>query len=149
MRAYKVYALKDGTVIDHIPRWAGMKILQLLGLNNQKQFVTLGIGLQSKRAGWKDVVKIEHRELSADEVQKIALIAPAATLNIIRNHNVFKKIQVRVPEEVRGILECKNPRCVTNNQDVRTRFLRVLESPLTMRCYYCERMFTGEDIIIR
>ncbi|MFA6511782.1 MAG: aspartate carbamoyltransferase regulatory subunit [Patescibacteria group bacterium] len=149
MKAYKVYALKDGTVIDHIPRWKGMIILELLGFNEQKQFVTLGIGLKSKRAGWKDVVKIEHREISAEDAQKIALIAPEATLNIIRNHVVHKKIQLSVPDEVNDIVECKNPKCITNNELVATRFLKIADKPLALRCYYCERVFTDNDITLR
>lgn len=148
MRAYKVYALKDGTVIDHIPRWKGLVIMELLGLNHQKQFVTLGIGLKSRRAGWKDVIKIEHRELSQEEVEKIALVAPQATLNIIRNHHVYKKVRLQVPDEVLGIVECKNPKCITNNEPVQTRFVKLEEKILALRCYYCERVFTGDDITL-
>lgn len=147
-RIYKVYELGDGTVIDHIPRWKGMMIIELLNLNHQPKFVTLGIGLSSHRMGWKDVVKIEHRELSEQDVQKIALAAPQATLNIIRGHRVVKKIQVRVPEVLSGIVACRNPKCITNNEAVRTKFLRLSEKPLTLRCHYCERTFTGDDITL-
>lgn len=149
LRIYKVYALKDGTVIDHIPRWQGKTILEILGLNEQKHFVTLGIGLQSKQFGWKDVVKIEHKELSEEEVHRIALVAPNATYNIIRDHRVAKKIRVRVPEEITGIVLCPNPKCITNAESVVTRFRRLREKPLTVRCVYCERSFDGPELTLR
>lgn len=147
-RIYRVYALRDGTVIDHIPRWKGIVILELLGLNQQQQFVTLGIGLRSKRMGWKDVVKIEHRELSEADVMKIALVAPTATLNIIRNHRVAKKARVTIPETIQAIAECPNPKCITNHEPVETLFHRISEKPIILRCHFCERMFTHDEITV-
>jgi len=145
---YKVYKLRDGTVIDHIPHWKGMQIIELLGLQSESRFVTLGIGLSSKRHKRKDIVKIEHRELTEEEVQRIALIAPTATLNIIRGHTVVKKIRLAVPEVIEGIVKCGNPKCITNDEAVRTKFFRVNGKPLTLRCYFCERAFTEDEITL-
>ncbi|MBU0598146.1 aspartate carbamoyltransferase regulatory subunit [Patescibacteria group bacterium] len=147
MRAYKVYAIKDGTVIDHIPDGQGMGIIDLLNLRQWNRTVTLGIGFHSKKHGKKDVIKIEDKELTPAEVNKIAIVAPTATMNIIRNHKIVKKFNVELPETLEGIVKCPNPACVTNHDPVATtRFFKENGKKIELRCAYCERYFKEHEI---
>jgi len=146
MRAYKVYAIKNGTVIDHIPEGKGIEIIDLLNLKKWKKTVTLGIGFNSKRYKRKDVVKVENKELTPEEVNKIAIIAPTATLNIIRDFKLVKKAKLELPDVITGIIKCANPACITNNEPVKTKFSREPGKKLRIQCNYCERYFDEEDI---
>ena len=97
--------------------------------------------------GAKDIVKIEGRELKSREVDKIALIAPNATINIVREYEIVEKGKVTLLNNVRGILLCPNPNCITNtNEPVKTKFHVIDTNPLMLRCYYCERIMNNEDI---
>jgi len=146
MKELKVQPIKDGTVIDHIPPGNALKVLKILGLTDElpESVISIAINVVGKR-GKKDIVKIENRELKAEEVDKIALIAPNATINIIRNYEVVEKRRVEVPDEVIGIVKCSNPNCITNiREPIKTRFIVKKKQPLKMVCYYCER--EPEDI---
>lgn len=146
MRAYKVYAIKNGTVIDHIPEGKGMEIIDLLNLRKWKKIVTLGIGFNSKRYNKKDIIKIENKELTPEEANKIAIIAPTATLNIIRDFKLVKKTKLKIPDVIKGIIKCANPACITNNEPVKTKFSHEPGKKLRIHCDYCERYFDEEDI---
>ena len=88
----------------------------------------------------KDIVKVENRELDPSEVDKISLISPKATINIIRDYEVAEKHRVQLPKEIFGIVKCSNPTCVSNSREpVRSRFKVTKKDPLTIKCYYCER----------
>ncbi|MFC1687196.1 aspartate carbamoyltransferase regulatory subunit [Patescibacteria group bacterium] len=139
MRKFRVYAIKDGTVIDHIPAGKGVEIVELLNLRKWDKVVTVGLGFRSKHLGKKDLVKIENKEFTPEEVNKIAIIAPTATLNIIRNFEIKKKFKVEVPDVIEGIVKCPNPACITNHDHVKTKFFHEKdEKHLSIRCYYCE-----------
>jgi aspartate carbamoyltransferase regulatory subunit len=148
MRAYKVYAIKDGTAIDHIPSGKGMDVINLLGVANDQDIVTLGMHFNSKRNKKKDVVKIENRELTPEEVNRLAIVAPNATINIIRNFEVAKKIPIKIPEHIDGIIKCGNPNCVTNSEPVVTKFRLVKEKPIELYCFFCERTFGIDEITL-
>lgn len=148
MRAFRVYAIKHGTVIDHIPEGKGVEIIDLLKLRSWKKIVTLGMGFPSKRLGAKDVVKIEDRELNSEEANKIAIIAPSATINIIRNFKLARKSQVEIPEVIEGIVKCANPACITNHDHVRTKFYLETAKPLFLHCHYCERYLNEAEITL-
>ncbi len=138
-RAYKVYSIENGTVIDHIPTPLALKVIRILGLENEG-IMTIGIGFNSeKHPCGKDILKIENRELSYEETDKIALIAPDATINIIKNGEVVEKRQITLPSEVRDILSCPNPNCATNQLGARKHFLLENKNTVTYRCRYCER----------
>jgi len=146
MKELKVQPIKDGTVIDHIPPGNALKVLKILGLTEKmpESVISIAINVVGKR-GKKDIVKIENRELKAEEVDKIALIAPNATINIIRNYEVAEKRKVEVPDEIVGIVKCSNPNCITNiKEPIKTRFVVKSRHPLKIKCYYCER--EPEDI---
>lgn len=148
MRAYKVYAIKDGTVIDHVPSGKGLEVINLLGIANDQDTVTLGMHFNSKRSKKKDVVKIEKRELTAEEVNKLAIVAPTATINIIRDYKVAKKVPIKIPDEINGIVKCGNPNCVTNHEPVVTKFQLASEKPIKLYCFFCERTFDLDEIIL-
>ncbi|MCD6481362.1 MAG: aspartate carbamoyltransferase regulatory subunit [Thermoplasmata archaeon] len=146
MKELRVQPIKDGTVIDHIPPGNALKVLHILGMerNLPESVISIAINVKGKR-GKKDIVKIENRELDTQEVNKIALIAPNATINIIRNYEVVEKHRVKVPDELVGIVKCGNPNCISNGREpVESRFIVKSREPLRIKCYYCER--EPEDI---
>ncbi len=136
----KVSALENGTVLDHIPAenvYKALDILNLRGIDNQ---ITIGINLNSKLYGRKGIIKIADRFFADDELNRLALIAPHATVNIIRNFKVVEKKQLSMPERIEGIARCMNPKCITNHQPVRTRFTVIDENgEISLLCHYCEK----------
>ncbi len=140
----KVPLIKNGTVIDHITAGNAVKVLIILGIPETSSVVSVAMNVKSK-LGKKDIVKVENRELDPKEVDKIALIAPKATINIIRDYEVAKKQRVKLPDEIVGIVKCSNPTCISNaNEPVESRFLVIEKDPPRIKCYYCER--EPEDI---
>ena len=144
----KIPLIKDGSVIDHITAGNAVKVLHILGIpKGTSSVVSVAMNVNSKM-GKKDIVKVENRELDPQEVDKIALIAPKATINIIRDYKVAKKHKVELPDEVIGLLSCSNPTCVSNAREpVKSRFKVVCKDPPKIKGYYCER--EPEDIADR
>ncbi|UTB33011.1 MAG: aspartate carbamoyltransferase regulatory subunit [Methanobacterium sp. ERen5] len=146
-RELKVKPIKNGTVIDHITANKALNVLKILGLPNKDTSVTIAMNVKSSQMFAKDIVKIEGRELKSGEVDKIALIAPYATINIIRNYEIVNKGKVKLTNNVNGILKCPNPNCITNTREpVKTKFQVIDKNPLILRCYYCERIINNDDI---
>lgn len=142
MKELKVTPIRNGTVIDHISPGMALKVLRILDLPKPetRSSITAAVNVPSKREGKKDIVKVEDRELDPREVDKIALIAPEATINIIRDYNVAEKHNVKLPEVVSGIVRCGNPNCITNQSEpVTSQFLVVGKKPPRLRCHYCDR----------
>lgn len=135
-----VNAIKEGTVIDHIPAGNLFKVIQILGLNTLSNQMTYGDNLTSGRMGKKAIVKIAGKFFEPDEINRIALVAPHASLNIIKNYAVVEKVDVTLPSQVRGIVKCVNPKCITNNDKVTTKFDIVGSAPVQLRCIYCEKI---------
>ncbi|MEM4390607.1 MAG: aspartate carbamoyltransferase regulatory subunit, partial [Candidatus Diapherotrites archaeon] len=100
----------------------------------------------SRKMGKKDIVFIEGKELNEKELNKIAIIGKGATINIIRNSEIVKKNQLDYPEKVEGIIKCINPKCVTNFEKTKTKFL-INKNPLEAKCYYCETRMNEQDIV--
>jgi aspartate carbamoyltransferase regulatory subunit len=148
MKELKIQPIKNGTVIDHITAGNAVKVLHILGIPKSfSSTVSVAMNVRSKY-GKKDIVKVENRELDPHEVDKIALIAPKATINIIRDYEVAEKHKVKLPEEVIGIVCCSNPTCVSNSKEpVKSRFIVLKKDPIQIKCYYCER--EPEDIAER
>lgn len=140
----KVSAIKDGTVIDHIPTKALFKVIKILKLEECIQMVTFGNNLDSRAMGTKAIIKIANRFFADDEVNRIALVAPHAKLNTIRDYEVVEKRVVETPKEIKGIVHCFNPKCITNAENVTTRFEVLSDKPIAMKCYYCEKI-TNEN----
>ena len=143
----EVQAIKDGTAIDHIPSSATLRVVEILA--HFEDFVTIGINFPSKRMGRKGVVKISNRFLSEEEVNTIALVAPNATVNIIRDYRIVEKLTVSMPEEIAGLVVCSNPKCITNVEHVPTFFRVTGGEPLTVTCHHCERPMEGKEVRLR
>jgi aspartate carbamoyltransferase regulatory subunit len=112
-----------------------------------KTTVTVAMNVPSRKMGIKDIVKVEGRELKEDEVDKISLIAPSATINIVRNYEVSEKKKVKMPEVLEGVLKCANPNCITNAENVKTKFAVEKKTPIKLRCSYCERVMSEAEIV--
>ena len=141
----RVLPIKEGTVIDHITAGQALRVLRILGVTEiSHEVISVAMNVPSKAMGKKDIVKVENRELVSKEVHKIALIAPQASINIIRNYKVVEKYRVSLPGEIVGVLKCANPNCISNTCEPATPKFIVKESGL--RCYYCERT-AAEDIM--
>ncbi len=121
----KVAALRNGTVIDHIPSEKLFSVISILGLNNISNQVTFGYNLESKKLGKKAIIKVADKYLSQEEVNKIAILAPNAKINIIKEYEVSQKMQLQLPDELIGVIKCKNPKCITNNEPMHTKFRTV------------------------
>lgn len=143
-RVRHVEAIADGTVVDHLPPAVTLKVAELLGTAHDQVFV--GINLRSARLGRKGVVKIAGRELDQRTLSCLALIAPGATVSIIRGYAVVRKFPVPVPERFVQVARCANPNCVTNHEQWPTRFDVVAPQPLVVRCWYCERSFAAAEL---
>ncbi|MBO7337489.1 MAG: aspartate carbamoyltransferase regulatory subunit [Paludibacteraceae bacterium] len=144
-----VVALENGTVIDHIPSDKLFKVVSILGLDKSEKQITIGNNLTSKKSGVKGIIKISDKYFKADEIDKIALVAPNAVLNIIKDYKVVEKQTIGLPEEIHDIIKCVNPKCITNNQPVPTRFEVVDKKNIVVRCHYCESMIGQNEIVIK
>ncbi|WP_455392166.1 aspartate carbamoyltransferase regulatory subunit [[Eubacterium] cellulosolvens] len=147
MKEFKVMPIKNGTVIDHITPGMALKVLKILNITGTgDSIVSVAMNVPSKKCNSKDIVKIEDRELAPEELNKIALIAPNATFNIIRDFNVGKKHTVVLPNTIEGIVRCENPNCISNkNEPIIPRCIVVSYNPVNLKCFYCDRGIT--DII--
>jgi aspartate carbamoyltransferase regulatory subunit len=134
-------------VIDHIPTKALFKVIKILKLEDCSQMVTFGNNLDSRAMGTKAIIKIANRFFADEEVNKIALVAPHAKLNIIRDYAVIEKKVVETPKEIRGIVHCFNPKCITNAENITTSFEVLSDKPITMKCFYCEKITSENEMI--
>lgn len=145
----RIRKIKEGTVIDHINGGHALSVLRILGMTGRENnVVSVAMNVPSRKLGKKDIVKVEDRELNAEEVDKIALIAPRATINIIRNYAVVEKQEAKLPKTIRGIIKCDNIMCVSNGKEpIQPTFFLEREDPLRLRCYYCNRLMDKDDIL--
>lgn len=144
-----VKKIKNGSVIDHISAGHALDVLRILSIDGREgHTVSVAMNVLSKKQAKKDIVKVENRELVPGEVDKIALIAPGATINIIRDYEVVEKTRVKLPETIKGIIKCANPSCVSNaGEPVEPRFKVERVDPLRMRCFYCARIMEKQDVL--
>ncbi|MBO5419397.1 MAG: aspartate carbamoyltransferase regulatory subunit [Bacteroidales bacterium] len=142
-----VSALENGTVLDHIPAENVYKALDILNLRGIESQITIGINLNSKIYGKKGIIKIADKFFEDHELNKLALIAPKATVNIIRDFKVVEKKKLVMPEEIIGIAKCRNPKCVTNHQPIKTRFTTIAEGDnISLLCHFCEKITSSRHI---
>lgn len=140
----KIPPIRNGTVIDHISNGQSLNVLKILGVNESNIDSVISIGMHvpsSKGNGWKDVIKVEDRELDPKTVDKIALIAPEATISIIRDYYVAEKFKVEMGDKIVGLAKCSNPNCITNKgEPIDPEFHVECRHPPKLRCAYCDRM---------
>jgi len=148
-KTLRVSKIKNGTVIDHITGGHALDVIKILGITGRVDgVVTVAMNVPSKKLNVKDMVKIEGRELKSDEVDKIALLVPHATINIIRNYKVVEKQRVKLPNIIRGIVKCANPACISNSKEpVQPKFYVESEEPLRLRCHYCSHIMEKQDVL--
>ncbi|PLX25272.1 MAG: aspartate carbamoyltransferase regulatory subunit [Salinivirgaceae bacterium] len=139
-KTLSVSAIKEGTVIDHIPADSLFDVLSILRLDELESQITFGTNLKSEKYGKKAIIKLEGKFFMDDEINRIALVAPEAKLNIIRDYKVDEKKVVGLPDEIIGIAKCMNPKCVTNNETVTTKFKVIDKKVVTLKCHYCEKL---------
>lgn len=133
----QVAALENGTVIDHIPSEKLFTVVSLLGLKQMSNNITIGFNLQSKKLGKKGIIKIADKFFTDDEINRIAVVAPNVKLNIIRNYEVVEKRELSLPDELIGIVKCANPKCITNNEPMKTLFHVIDKQKGILQCHYC------------
>lgn len=143
-----VAALRNGTVIDHIPSEALFKCVKILNLEALDCTLTIGNNLASKRCGSKGIIKVADVFFPEQVLNRIALIAPQAVVNTIRDYEVVEKRQVELPTRIRGIVKCDNPKCITNNEPMATLFVADEDNPGFIRCHYCNHSVANSKATI-
>ncbi len=144
-----VSAIENGTVIDHIPAQNLFKVISILGLDKIPNQITFGTNLESQRLGRKAIVKIADKYFEREEINRIAIVAPHAKLNIIRDYEVIEKMLVEVPDHITGIVRCVNPKCITNMENVAPKFEVVDKKNVSLKCHYCEKITDQEHMEYR
>lgn len=143
----QVAALENGTVIDHIPSEKLFEVVNLLHLERMETPVTVGYNLKSKKMGKKSIIKIADKFFTDDELNQLSVVAPKVTLCIIRDYEVVEKKEVCMPQELIGIIRCSNSKCISNNEPgMRTRFLLKDSAKGTLKCHYCNRLISLDEV---
>jgi aspartate carbamoyltransferase regulatory subunit len=141
-----VSAITNGTVIDHIPQGTVMQVMKILELEDFTDQIYFGANLESKKYGKKGIIKVSGRYFKPEEINKIALVAPTATVIEIRDYEVVSKLKVDIPDEIVGFVKCFNPKCITNNENIETRFRVLDKKDIKLHCHYCEKITKKENI---
>ena len=142
----QVAALENGTVIDHIPSDKVFTVVSLLDLQNTDGNITIGNNFESKKLGKKGIIKVADRFFTDEEVSRLSVVAPNIKLNIIRHYGVVEKKQIVMPDELKGIVKCNNPKCITNNEPMQTWFHVVDKELGILKCHYCEKEQQKDNI---
>lgn len=142
-----VSAIENGTVIDHIPAQNLFKVITILGLERIDNLITFGTNMESQRLGKKAIIKIANKFFEKEEINRIALAAPHAKLNIIKDYSVVEKQLVEVPDSIAGIVKCVNPKCITNFENVKTKFTVIDKHTVSLKCHYCEKITDQEHMV--
>ncbi|MHA1786248.1 MAG: aspartate carbamoyltransferase regulatory subunit [Candidatus Helarchaeota archaeon] len=146
----RVQKIENGTVIDHISSGMALKVLKILGITGHEgDIVSILMNVPSghNHGNKKDIVKIENRELNIEDIDRIALVSPKASINFIEKFKVVKKVRVKLPQEFKGILKCRNPNCISNSREpIKSRFYLGSEDPLLLKCHYCSILMDKNDI---
>ncbi len=145
----QVAALCNGTAIDHIPSNVVFKVVSLLELENIKNPITIGNNLESKKMSSKGIIKIADKFFEEEVINKIALIAPHVVLNIIKDYEVVEKKRVALPQTIKGIVKCNNPKCITNNEPMLTHFQVIDSHKIELCCHYCDIKIKKDEIILK
>lgn len=143
-----VSKIREGTVVDHIPAGRALTVLRLLNPPAGAR-VAIVMNADSRKLGTKDIVKVENVILTPEQTALVSLVAPRATINIIRDYVVVEKRRATPPRVVEGILRCTNPTCVTNKpgEPVKPKFRLTTEDPVTLQCIYCGTILTQDEIV--
>ena len=135
----QVAAIKNGTVIDHIPAEKTYEVANLLELQKLENPVTIGYNYPSKKIGKKGIIKVSDKFFTDEEISRLSVVAPNVVLNVIKDYAVVEKKTVETPDELRGIVRCNNPKCITNNEPMSTVFNVVDKKRGILKCHYCDK----------
>ena len=138
--------IENGTVIDHIPTEAVYQVAHILGLEKYEDEVLIGNYLSSQKFIRKGIIKIKNKYFTKEELSKISLVAPMASIINIKNYEVIEKFATEIPDHIENFVKCANPKCITNAEAVPTKFDVVDKENLKLRCHYCEKFTTKETI---
>ena len=138
----QVEAIQQGSVIDHIPAHQGVKILRFFKFTQTDEKITIGLNLPTHNGEGKDLIKVENTFISDEQANQLALFAPNATINQIKDFKVVHKFQVQLPDSFVGVLSCPNSNCISHNEPVKSRFYVNGSKELKLKCHYCEKSFT-------
>lgn len=140
----QVEAICRGTVIDHIPKGNGIKIVHRIQKLSPHARLTVGLNLPSKNMGLKDLVKVDDWLFSEQQAYELALFAPDATINVIDNYEVVNKYSMSLPDILEGVVPCLNTNCISHNEPVQSRFnVFPRGEHVSLQCHYCERTFSA------
>lgn len=135
----QVAAIKNGTVIDHIPAEKTYEVANLLELQKLENPVTIGYNYPSKKIGKKGIIKVSDKFFTDEEISRLSVVAPNVVLNVIKDYEVVEKKKVETPDELRGIVKCNNPKCITNNEPMDTIFNVIDKEHGILKCHYCDK----------
>ncbi|MCK4677365.1 MAG: aspartate carbamoyltransferase regulatory subunit [Bacteroidales bacterium] len=142
-----VSAIDNGTVIDHIPAKSLFQVIKILNLEGFENQVLFGTNLDSKKYQKKALIKVRNKFFKIDEINKIALVAPTATIIVIKNYDVIEKIDIEIPDQIINLVKCFNPNCITNHEKIPTKFIVIDKDELQVQCHYCEKIMEKEEIV--
>jgi len=149
IKELKVSAIEHGTVIDHIPASAVFQVIRILKLETFENMVLFATNLESKKYGTKGIIKVSNKFFKAEELNKIALVAPHASIIEIRDFQVVSKTVVETPDYIKGIVKCFNPNCITNIEQIIAKFTVVEKEEIRLKCHYCEKITTKNTLEFR
>lgn len=135
----QVAAIKNGTVIDHIPAEKTYQVVNLLQLETLDTPVTIGYNYPSNKIGRKGIIKVSDKFFTDEEISRLSVVAQNVVLNIIHDYEVVEKKTVKTPDKLRGIVKCNNPKCITNNEPMSTVFHVVNKEKGIIKCHYCDK----------
>ena len=143
-----VRRIRDGTVIDHINEGSGLKVLEALGIDGSSgNVITVALNMPSGKLNKKDMIKAEGKFLEDDDTNKLAVIAPASTVNIIKDYKLVEKRRVSLPNEIDRIFRCSNLDCISNSTERMDSIMDVIDKEkLVMKCRYCSRILNVNEI---
>jgi aspartate carbamoyltransferase regulatory subunit len=144
----QVAAIKNGTVIDHIPAEKTYQVVKLLKLEELNEPVTIGYNLPSSKLGSKGIIKISDKYFTDEEINRLSVVAPNIVLNIIRDYEVVEKRRVETPDELKGIIKCNNPKCISNNEPMRTWFNVMDKAHGIVKCHYCDKEQKMDEVTL-
>lgn len=144
----RVPAIKNGSVIDHIPVKNLPEVVKILGLFNLPYPITIGHNFLSEKLGRKGIIKVEQKHFTPEEVNTLALVSPEVVINVIRDYQVVEKIRVRLPDVVKGMVKCTNPKCITNNEPMKGVYEVIDKTNGVLKCHYCNRKIERSEIIL-
>ncbi|MFW9936847.1 MAG: aspartate carbamoyltransferase regulatory subunit [Promethearchaeota archaeon] len=145
----KIDKIKKGTVIDHIDAGYALTILNLTGLDESPDLMTIGVNVSSKKYQKKDIIKIEGAFLNEIQMQQISILSPNATISLIEDYHVIEKKKVKIPKIIERLILCQNKTCISNSdkEPIETEFIVLEEKPLKIQCVYCNRIYKLEEIV--